>query len=102
MAFTAKTTNSAAAWRPDVFAFSPADIIPEALVIQCATLASNGIPGTVSATFPGRSRNAAAFKRVESRSRVADARPPSSAVTHRTPDSRVALNAASQRGSVMG
>lgn len=37
MAFTATTVNSAGAWRPDVYTFSPSDVIPEALVIQCST-----------------------------------------------------------------
>jgi HK97 family phage major capsid protein len=37
MPFTATTTNSAAAWRPDQFAFSPSDVIPEALILQCST-----------------------------------------------------------------
>ncbi|OBG79043.1 major capsid protein [Mycobacterium sp. E3298] len=39
MAFTAKTSTSAAAWRPDYFTFSPVDIIPEALIIACSTYA---------------------------------------------------------------
>ncbi|PND54344.1 phage major capsid protein [Mycobacterium sp. ENV421] len=39
MAFTATTINSDAAWRPDQFAFSAADVIPDALIIQCSTKA---------------------------------------------------------------
>lgn len=38
MAFTAKTTNSAFPWRPDVSTFHAADIIPEALILQCSTV----------------------------------------------------------------
>ncbi|OBG25521.1 phage major capsid protein [Mycobacterium sp. E3198] len=39
MTFTATTVNSAAAWRPDYYTFSPADVIPEALIIECSTYA---------------------------------------------------------------
>ncbi|XTP33130.1 phage major capsid protein [Mycobacterium sp. TJFP1] len=39
MAFTATTLNSDAAWRPDQFAFAAADVIPDALIIQCSTKA---------------------------------------------------------------
>lgn len=38
MAFTAKTTNSAFPWRPDVSTFHAADIIPDALILQCSTV----------------------------------------------------------------
>ena len=38
MSFTATTPNSAAAWRPDAFEFAPADVIPEALILQCTTV----------------------------------------------------------------
>lgn len=41
MAFTATTPNSAQAWRPDVYEFAPADIIPEALVLQCTTVGAD-------------------------------------------------------------
>ncbi|MEE2852233.1 MAG: phage major capsid protein [Actinomycetota bacterium] len=41
MAFTAATPNSAQAWRPDVYEFAPADIIPEALVLQCTTVGAD-------------------------------------------------------------
>lgn len=41
MAFTATTPNSAQAWRPDVYEFAPADIIPEALVLQCTTIGAD-------------------------------------------------------------
>lgn len=33
MAFTATTTNSAAAWRPDLFTFEPANVVPDALIL---------------------------------------------------------------------
>jgi HK97 family phage major capsid protein len=36
--FTATTINSDGAWRPDGYAFSAADVIPDALVVQCSTL----------------------------------------------------------------
>ncbi|OCB38760.1 major capsid protein [Mycobacterium malmoense] len=39
MAFTATTVNSAAAWRPDVYTFAPSDVVPEALILQCSTVA---------------------------------------------------------------
>lgn len=41
MAFTATTTNSAAAWRPDVYTFAPADAVPEALYVQCSTVSGS-------------------------------------------------------------
>ena len=40
MPFTATTVNSAAAWRPDLYEFAPADALPEALILQCTTQAS--------------------------------------------------------------
>ncbi len=39
MAFTATTTNSAAAWRPDLFVFEPADALPEAAILEHTTVA---------------------------------------------------------------
>ncbi|OBG79098.1 phage major capsid protein [Mycobacterium sp. E3305] len=39
MAFTATTVNSAAAWRPDDYSFAPSDVVPEALILQCSTVA---------------------------------------------------------------
>lgn len=47
MAFTATTSNSAGAWRPDAYAFAPTDVIPEALIIQCSTKA-----GTIDGDAP--------------------------------------------------
>jgi hypothetical protein len=47
MAFTATTTNSAAAWRPDIFEFAPIDIVPDALILRCSTVA-----GTVEGDAP--------------------------------------------------
>ncbi len=41
MAFTAATTNSASAWRPDLYTFAPADVVPDALVNQCTTVAGS-------------------------------------------------------------
>lgn len=41
MAFTATTVNSDAAWRPDLYAFAPTDVVPEALILQCTTVAGN-------------------------------------------------------------
>ncbi len=41
MAFTATTVNSDKAWAPDLYAFSPADVVPEALILQCSTVAWN-------------------------------------------------------------
>lgn len=38
MAFTAATTNSAAAWRPDHFAFAAEDILPDAAILQASTV----------------------------------------------------------------
>jgi len=38
MAFTATTTNSAAAWRPDLFTFEPAQAVPEALIVNHTTV----------------------------------------------------------------
>lgn len=39
MAFTATTVNSAAAWRPDLYTFAPADALPEALILGHTTIA---------------------------------------------------------------
>jgi hypothetical protein len=41
MAFTVKTPNSAAAWRPDHFSFAPTDVVPDALILQCTTRAGD-------------------------------------------------------------
>lgn len=41
MPFTATTVNSAAAWRPDLYEFAPADALPEALILQCTTQAGS-------------------------------------------------------------
>jgi hypothetical protein len=41
MAFTHTTATSAAAWRPDLYEFAPADVLPEALIMQCSTVAGN-------------------------------------------------------------
>jgi HK97 family phage major capsid protein len=38
MAFTATTVNSAPAFRPDVYEFSPSDAVPDALILQLSTL----------------------------------------------------------------
>jgi HK97 family phage major capsid protein len=38
MAFTATTVNSDKAWAPDVTAFAPVDVVPEALILQCSTV----------------------------------------------------------------
>lgn len=37
MSFTATTSNSAAAWRPDLYAFAPTDVVGEALIIRTST-----------------------------------------------------------------
>ena len=39
MTFTAMTTNSAKAWAPDVYVFSAADVLPDALINLCSTVA---------------------------------------------------------------
>ena len=39
MAFTISTPSSDAGWRPDHFAFQPADILPTALILQTSTVA---------------------------------------------------------------
>jgi HK97 family phage major capsid protein len=39
MAFTATTVNSAKGWAPDVITFAAADVIPDALILQCSTVA---------------------------------------------------------------
>lgn len=44
MAFTAVTGNSAAAWRPDLFTFEPATVIPEATILN-HTLVAGRIEG---------------------------------------------------------
>ncbi|MGV0853893.1 phage major capsid protein [Mycolicibacterium elephantis] len=36
---TITTTTSAKAWSPDVHSFSPADAVPDALILQCSTVA---------------------------------------------------------------
>ncbi|KHO21819.1 phage major capsid protein [Mycolicibacterium setense] len=41
---TLKTTTSAYPWRPDVSVFHPADVVPEALILQCSTI-SGAIEG---------------------------------------------------------
>lgn len=38
MAFTAKTANSAAAWRPDLYEFAPADVIDAAAILNHSTV----------------------------------------------------------------
>ncbi|MBY4573974.1 major capsid protein [Gordonia paraffinivorans] len=38
MAFTATTSNSDAAWRPDVNVFAPVDTVPEAVLLQATTV----------------------------------------------------------------
>jgi len=47
MAFTATTVNSAAAWRPDLFVFEAADVIPEATILNHSTVA-----GTIEGDEP--------------------------------------------------
>lgn len=39
MAFTVATSNSASAWRPDTYSFLAADVLPDALILQCSTVA---------------------------------------------------------------
>lgn len=39
MPFTATTVNSAAAWRPDLYEFAPADVVPDAAVLNFSTVA---------------------------------------------------------------
>ena len=41
MTFTATTPNSAGAWRTDVYEFAPADVIPDALILQCTTVGAD-------------------------------------------------------------
>lgn len=41
MPFTATTVNSDKAWAPDLYAFAPTDVLPEALILQCTTVAGN-------------------------------------------------------------
>lgn len=41
MAFTSTTSNSAGAWRPDTTAFAPTDVIPDALILACSTIAGS-------------------------------------------------------------
>lgn len=38
MSFTATTANSAAAWRPDLYEFAPADVLPEAAILTHSTV----------------------------------------------------------------
>lgn len=47
MPFTATTVNSAAAWRPDLFAFEPADAVPDAAILNHTT-----IGGTIEGDQP--------------------------------------------------
>jgi HK97 family phage major capsid protein len=47
MAFTATTSNSAPAWRPDLYEFSPIDVVPDALILQLTT-----VGGTVDGDQP--------------------------------------------------
>lgn len=47
MAFTAKTGNSAVAWRPDVTTFHAEDVVPDALINLCST-----VSGTVEGDAP--------------------------------------------------
>ena len=42
---TATTVNSAKAWAPDVQAFLPSDVIPEALIFQAATVVTQELEG---------------------------------------------------------
>lgn len=39
MSFTSTTINSAGAWRPDIYTFAAADALPDALILQCSTVA---------------------------------------------------------------
>ena len=41
MPFTATTVNSDKAWAPDLYAFAPTDVLPDALMLQCTTVAGN-------------------------------------------------------------
>jgi HK97 family phage major capsid protein len=41
MAFTHTTSTSAAAWRPDLYEFAPADVIAEAAVLRFSTVVGN-------------------------------------------------------------
>jgi len=47
MTFVATTTNSAVAWRPDTTAFAPEDVVGDALILQCSTVA-----GTIDGDAP--------------------------------------------------
>jgi hypothetical protein len=38
MAFTAATTNSDAAWRPDQFTFQPEDVLPTAAILLASSV----------------------------------------------------------------
>lgn len=49
MAFTATTVNSDKAWAPDLYVFSPTDVLPEALILQCSTVAAR-VEGDAVAT----------------------------------------------------
>jgi hypothetical protein len=39
MSFTHTISTSAGAWRPDVYTFAPTDVVPDALILQCSTVA---------------------------------------------------------------
>jgi HK97 family phage major capsid protein len=39
MPFTHTTSTAAGAWRPDVYTFAAADAVPDALILQCSTVA---------------------------------------------------------------
>lgn len=41
MTFTHTTSTSAYAWRPDVTSFAPGDVLGDALILQCSTIAGN-------------------------------------------------------------
>ena len=41
MVFTHSTSNAASAWRPDLYEFAPADVVPNALILQCSTQAGS-------------------------------------------------------------
>ena len=45
MPTTQTTLNSAAAWSPDIVSFVPTDIIPDALILQCSTVATTELDG---------------------------------------------------------
>jgi HK97 family phage major capsid protein len=41
MPFTHTTSTAAGAWRPDVYTFAPADVVPDALILQCSTVSGD-------------------------------------------------------------